>query len=406
MLSEKSRPVIEATAEAVAAHMDQITPKFYAHMFEAHPELLDGVFSRANQRSGEQAQALAGSIVKFAVHLLENPGTLPEAVLARIAHKHTALGIVEEQYQIVYENLFWAIAEVLGDAVTPEVAEAWTEVYWLMADALIKIEKGLYAKQANDRMWTEWRVASKVATGNAAVTFRLEPADDTPQTPGQAGGYVSVRLKVEDGLRQCRQYSLSEHADSTSERVITVKLDEGGEVSPVLIQNVEVGDVIEVSNPYGDITLDEDSQAPLVLATAGIGITPAAAILDRLAAQGSERRVSFLHGDASWEAVALREQVSASLGRLPNGEGRLFLGVTPDEQPEGFTAVEGLIDVEGVDLPEDGQYILCGPLAFMQSTRSKLIDAGVPATSIRYEIFGPDLWMLHDDAVDYHADAE
>ncbi len=393
MLSEKSRPVIEATAEAVAAHMDQITPKFYAHMFEAHPELLDGVFSRANQRSGEQAQALAGSIVKFAVHLLENPGTLPEAVLARIAHKHTALGIVEEQYQIVYENLFWAIAEVLGDAVTPEVAEAWTEVYWLMADALIKIEKGLYAKQANDRMWTEWRVASKEATGNAAVTFRLEPADDTPQTPGQAGGYVSVRLKVEDGLRQCRQYSLSEHAESTSERVITVKLDEGGEVSPVLIQNVEVGDVIEVSNPYGDITLDEDSQAPLVLATAGIGITPAAAILDRLAAQGSERRVSFLHGDASWEAVALREQVSASLGRLPNGEGRLFLGVTPDEQPEGFTAVEGLIDVEGVDLPEDGQYILCGPLAFMQSTRSKLIDAGVPATSIRYEIFGPDLWL-------------
>ncbi|XNZ00365.1 FAD-binding oxidoreductase [Micrococcus luteus] len=282
---------------------------------------------------------------------------------------------------------------MLGDAVTPEVAEAWTEVYWLMADALIKIEKGLYAKQANDKMWTQWKVASKEATGNAAVTFRLEPADDTPHTPGQASGYVSVRVKVEDGLRQCRQYSLSEHAESTSERVITVKLDEGGEVSPVLIQNVEVGDVIEVSNPYGDITLDEDSQAPLVLATAGIGITPAAAILDRLAEQDSERKVTFLHGDASWEAVALREQVSASLAQLPGGEGRLFLGVTPDEQPEGFTAVEGLIDLEGVDLPEDGQYILCGPLAFMQSTRSKLIDAGVPATSIRYEIFGPDLWL-------------
>ncbi|MCV7710715.1 globin domain-containing protein, partial [Micrococcus luteus] len=81
MLSEKSRPVIEATAAVVAEHMPEITPLFYAHMFEAHPELLDGVFSRANQRNGEQAQALAGSIVKFAVHLLENPGTLPEAVL-------------------------------------------------------------------------------------------------------------------------------------------------------------------------------------------------------------------------------------------------------------------------------------------------------------------------------------
>ena len=173
MLSEKSHPVIEATAAVVAEHMPEITPKFYAHMFEAHPELLDGLFSRANQRSGEQAQALAGSIVRFAVHQLEHPDSLPEAVLARIAHKHTALGITEDQYQIVYENLFWAIADVLGDAVTPEVAEAWTEVYWLMADALIKLEKGLYAKQANDKMWLDWKVASKEPTGNAAVTLSL-----------------------------------------------------------------------------------------------------------------------------------------------------------------------------------------------------------------------------------------
>lgn len=392
MLSEKSRPVIEATAGVVAEHMPEITPKFYAHMFEAHPELLDGVFSRANQRSGEQAQALAGSIVRFAVHLLEHPDTLPEAVLARIAHKHTALGIVEEQYPIVYENLFWAIGEVLGDAVTPEVAEAWTEVYWLMADALIKLEKDLYAKQANDKMWTDWRVVSKEPTGNAAVTFHFEPADDTPQTPGRPGGYLSVRVKLEDGLRQCRQYSLSDDAESTSQRVITVKLDEGGEVSPVLIQGVEVGDVIELSNPYGEITLDESS-APLVLMTAGIGITPAASILDALAEKGSDRTVRFLHGDASWDSVALRDQVTEALRSLPNAEAHLWLGVTPEQAPEGVTVHQGQIEVDQVELPEGAAYILCGPLAFMQSARSSLIDAGVPATSIRYEIFGPDLWL-------------
>lgn len=393
MLSEKSRPVIEATAAVVAEHMPEITPKFYAHMFEAHPELLDGVFSRANQRSGEQAQALAGSIVKFAVHLLEHPDTLPEAVLARIAHKHTALGIVPEQYQIVYENLFWAIADVLGEAVTPEVAEAWTEVYWLMADALIKIEEGLYAQQANTKMWTDWKVVAKEPTGNAAVTFRFAPADETPQTPGRPGGYLSVRLKVEDGLRQCRQYSLSDHAESTDERVITVKLDEGGEVSPVLIQNVEVGDVIELSNPYGDITLRDDAETPLVLATAGIGITPAAAILDTLASRGSQREVHLFHGDASWDSVALREQVAESLQAIENGTGRLWLGVPPQEAPAAFTTTEGLMEFDDVELPADASYLLCGPLAFMQATRSKLIDAGVPATSIRYEIFGPDLWL-------------
>ena len=392
MLSEKSRPVIEATAAVVAEHMPEITPKFYAHMFEAHPELLDGVFSRANQRNGEQAQALAGSIVKFAVHLLENPGTLPEAVLARIAHKHTALGITEDQYQIVYENLFWAIADVLGDAVTPEVAEAWTEVYWLMADALIKLEKGLYAKQANDKMWLDWKVVSKEPTGNAAVTFRFEPADDTPQTPGEAGGFVSVRVKVADGLRQARQSSLSDHAASTTERVITVKLDEAGEVSPVLIQNVEVGDVIELSNPYGEITPKDDS-APLMLATAGIGITPAASILSSLAEQGSDREVVVLHADASLESVALLGQLTESLSALPNAQAHLWLGVAPEQAPEGITVHEGRMDPSEIELPSGAEVILCGPLAFMQSTRSTLIDAGVPATSIRYEIFGPDIWL-------------
>ncbi|EZP37129.1 Hemoglobin-like flavoprotein [Micrococcus luteus] len=392
MLSEKSRPVIEATAAVVAEHMPEITPLFYAHMFEAHPELLDGVFSRANQRNGEQAQALAGSIVKFAVHLLENPGTLPEAVLARIAHKHTALGITEDQYQIVYENLFWAIADVLGDAVTPEVAEAWTEVYWLMADALIKLEKGLYAQQANDKMWLDWKVVSKEPTGNAAVTFRFEPADDTPQTPGEAGGFVSVRVKVADGLRQARQYSLSDHAASTTERVITVKLDEAGEVSPVLIQNVEVGDVIELSNPYGEITPKDDS-APLMLATAGIGITPAASILSSLAEQGSDREVVVLHADASLESVALLGQLTESLSALPNAQAHLWLGVAPEQAPEGITVHEGRMDPSEIELPSGAEVILCGPLAFMQSTRSTLIDAGVPATSIRYEIFGPDIWL-------------
>ena len=73
MLSEKSRPVIEATAAVVAEHMPEITPRFYAHMFEAHPELMDGTFSRANQRNGEQAQALAGSIVHFAVSMVRDP---------------------------------------------------------------------------------------------------------------------------------------------------------------------------------------------------------------------------------------------------------------------------------------------------------------------------------------------
>ena len=391
MLSAKSRPVIEATLPIVGARIGHITPKFYQRMFANRPELLDGMFSRANQRNGSQQQALAGSIAAFATHLVEHPDTLPEVVLLRIAHKHTSLGIVEEQYPIVYENLFAAIAEDLGDAATPEVVEAWSEVYWLMADALIAIEKGLYGQQANDQMWTNWTVTAKVPAGEDCVTFSLAPADDTPVTVAKPGQYVSVRVRLEDGLRQCRQYTLSDAVADTSGRVFTTKLDEGGEVSPFLHRNVQVGDVIELSNPYGDIVL-EDVDQPLVLATAGIGCTPAAAGLDALVRAGSQRRVVVLHADRAEQNWALREQMLESIAALPNAEFRLWLEDT-STLSDGATATRGIMDLSQVELPEDARVYLCGPLPFMRAIRSQAIDAGVPARDIHYEVFGPDLWL-------------
>lgn len=388
MLSEKSRPVIEATLPVIAGRLDEITPKFYRRLFDVHPELLDGMFSRANQKNGTQQRALAGGIVAFASHLLRDPNTLPEAVLSRIANKHTSLGVPEGGYPIVYEHLFAAIAEDLGDAVTPEVAEAWTEVYWLMADALIKLEKGLYARQANDEMWTSWRVTAKDAAGAGSITFRLTPADSTPVTRATPGQYVSVRVRLADGLRQARQYSLSDHVDSLTERVVTTKLDEGGEVSPYLHGSVNVGDVVELSNPYGDIEFD-DSDAPIVLATAGIGCTPSASILQSLARQVSDRRVLVLHAEQRAENWALEHQMRSAVEQLPNAELQLWL----EEAAADAGAEAGFMDLSGIDMPTGAKLYLCGPLPFMRSIRSQAISAGIPATDIHYEVFGPDVWL-------------
>src|SRR5215468_9397539 len=119
MLSDKSRPVIQATLPVVGAHIKDIAERFYKHLFTTHPELLDGTFNRGNQAEGTQQVALAGSVAAFATALVKTPDRLPENLLSRIAHKHASLGIRPEQYQIVHDNLFWAIKDVLGDAVTP-----------------------------------------------------------------------------------------------------------------------------------------------------------------------------------------------------------------------------------------------------------------------------------------------
>lgn len=237
MLSEPSTATVRATLPAVGAAIGDIADLFYRKLFDAHPELLRDLFNRGNQASGAQRQALAGSIAAFATQLVEHPGTRPDVMLDRIAHKHASLGVTAAQYDVVHTHLFAAIAEVLGDAVTSEVAAAWDEVYWLMANALITIEERLYAQQgvvAGD-VWRDWEVVSRTEETADVATFRIRPADGAPAPAFHPGQYVSVQVELSDGARQIRQYSLS-CAPGSAVRSFTVKRVHGdgapdGEVS-------------------------------------------------------------------------------------------------------------------------------------------------------------------------------
>lgn len=388
MLSEKSKPLIEATAPVIVERLPEIAPKFYQSMFDAHPELLDGVFSRANQKSGAQPLTLAGSVIAFAQHLLTHPDSYPDELLSRVAHKHTSLGIVEPQYQIVHDHLMGAIAADLGDALTPEIAEAWDEVYWLMAEALLKLERGLYASQANDVMFAPYRLAERTETGGDTVVFTFEPADETPMTPAIAGQYVSVKARMADGVEQPRQFTLIPGPEGT--RRIAVKKDMDGEVTPVL-HELPVGSELPISNPYGDVVLT-DSDAPLVFLSAGIGVTPMVSFLGNLAAEGSTREVRAIRVDPTDADAPLLSEQQEAVAKLTNGT--LERWTTKSEEGDHT----GRPDFSALEVSPDSHVYLCGRLGFMQDARSVLVESGVPGGNIRYEIFGPDLWMLHDDA--------
>ncbi len=128
MLSPRALPIVRQTLPAVAAAIPEITKLFYDKLFADHPELLSHLFNRGNQATGAQQQALAGSIAAFATAVVNNPDVPPESLLGRVAHKHASLGVTADQYEIVHTYLFAAIADVLGTAVTPEVASAWDEL--------------------------------------------------------------------------------------------------------------------------------------------------------------------------------------------------------------------------------------------------------------------------------------
>ncbi|MFE0728983.1 globin domain-containing protein [Streptomyces antibioticus] len=394
MLSEQSAATVRATLPAVGAAIGEITERFYAGLFAAHPELLRDLFNRGNQAAGTQRQALAGSIAAFAVHLLDHPGTRPDAMLGRIAHKHASLGITPEQYGIVHEHLFAAIADVLGEAVTPEVAAAWTEVYWLMANALIAIERRLYEESGGPRRRT-WQVVERVPETADVVTLRLRPLDGDPRPVAdfRAGQYVSVRVELPDGARQSRQYSLSA-APGSDVRQISVKRIPGdaatpaGEVSQHLHTRVRVGDELQLSEPYGDLVLDDSDGAPLLLASAGIGVTPIVAMLAHLADRGHGAPVTVVHADRSPADHALRADHEAYAAKLPESSVHLWY---EREAPEG--AATGLVDLTDVPVLPGTRAYLCGPLPFMRAVRTQLLTKGVAPSDIHYEVFGPDLWL-------------
>src|SRR4051812_17189207 len=287
MLTEKSRPVIEATLPVVGENIGKIAERFYQHLFGEHPELLDGTFNRGNQAEGTQQQALAGSVALFASALVGHPDHLPEHLLNRIAHKHASLGISPAQYQVVRDNLFWAIADVLGDAVTPEVVAAWDEVYWLMARALINQERGLYSARGvrPEIIWREWQGAGKGQETDDVVTFKGRRTHDRlgenppprpdvarPGQPPGGGGPPPQDSPTQADDREHGQFSV---------RRVRGDGKPGGEVPTPLCASGGVGDRLPPPPPFGDVVLDDSR--PVVFASAGIGITPMAGMLSHLA---------------------------------------------------------------------------------------------------------------------------
>jgi nitric oxide dioxygenase len=161
-------------------------------------------------------------------------------------------------------------------------------------------------------------------------------------------------------------------------------------VSSFLHQRVEVGDLLDVSAPAGDFVV-QSSDAPLLLASAGAGITTVLPIVELIARTQPQRKVIVAHADRTAQDHALRDVVQ-HVGRQIDD----FTTYTWYEHvdPEDRSSKHGLMDLSDVPLDDHVQVFTCGPLPFMRHVRSSLLARGVPADRIRYEVFGPDLWSV------------
>lgn len=387
MLTNAQRDLIKATVPLLESGGEALTTHFYRMMLSEHPEVRP-LFNQAHQASGDQPRALANGVLMYARHIdrLEALGPL----VRQVVNKHVALQILPEHYPIVGGCLLRAIREVLGaEIATDAVIDAWAVAYQQLADIFIGAEEQLYTENAAApggwRGARSFRVARKVVESAEITSFHLVPVEGGALLDHQPGQYIGMRLLL-DGEEVRRNYSLSALANGREYR-ISVKREVGGRVSNHLHDKVQVGDELELFPPSGEFTLSA-SDKPLALISAGVGITPALAMLD--AARHSGRPIHFIHCARNAEVHAFRDWVDAHAAEHP----QIRHYVCYSEPREGDRAdATGFLSRDLLEqwLPAERNldaYFL-GPKPFMAQVKRHLQALGVPAEQSRYEFFGP-----------------
>ncbi|KAJ4257966.1 hypothetical protein NW762_008103 [Fusarium torreyae] len=405
--------IVKSTAPVLKVHGETITSLFYKNLIGTYPQLRN-IFNLSHQNDGAQAKALAGAVLAYATHI-DNPQVLLSTI-ERIAQRHVSLGVSEDQYALVGEQLIKAIGQVLGDALTDDIADAWTAAYGQLADIFINREKQLYQEAGEWDGWRKFKIFKREKEADYITSFYLVPSDgEMPLPEFQPGQYVSLRISVPElgGIFQCRQYSMSKAPNGDYYRVSIKKesftlenKDEPlpGTVSNLLHNHYQVDDEVEMTYPRGEFWLDiEDAtkaDAPLVLISAGVGVTPLMSMLESVLgsprSKMTERPIVWLHAARNTKQMAFGEQVRSVLKKNENVETVIFLkNVEPSDKKGEDYDIEGRLDLDVFRetkeeiLENDGaQFFICGPAPWMVATRDKLQSMGVAHDQINMELFG------------------
>jgi len=241
--------------------------------------------------------------------------------------------------------------------------------------------------------WTGFRplrVARVVRETAAVSSIYLAAPDGAALPPARPGQYLTLRVGAAGQPAPVRSYSLSTVPDAAGYR-ISVKHEPHGAASSYLTGQLRAGALLDVAAPRGDFVLD-DSPDPVLLISAGIGVTPVLAMLHQLAAGPGTREVWWLYGARRPPVQPLAAEAHALLAALPHASEHVFYSQAqpPDiERQPGASAGRLTKDrLAGLGLPARASAYICGPDSFMADMREALTALGVGPDRIHTELFG------------------
>ncbi|MDR2283125.1 MAG: NO-inducible flavohemoprotein [Sphingobacterium sp.] len=396
--------LVKSTVPILKEHGVLLTSHFYKRMFVHNPELKH-VFNMGNQQNSKQQTALAMAVLAYAEHI-ENPAVLMPAV-DHIGHKHTSLDIRPEHYAIVGQHLIASISEVLGDAASPELLEAWTLAYQQLAAIMSGHEQKIYSQQtAKKGGWTGWRpfvVRERVKESNEITSFYLYPSDGGDVADYLPGQYISLRLFLPElNLLQPRQYSISCSPNRKYYR-ISVKREAGsqhpdGMISNRLHDHIYAGDIVELTAPAGSFVLNKQTPSRKVFISGGVGQTPLLSMLEDIVATPDTQGVppvTWIHGCRSEQVHAFKDKIAEICTSYKQLDQHIFY---ENEQSPAKNHYQGRVELEILKneiLKPETDYYICGPAPFISKHYEFLIANGVPVETIHFEEFGPASLQLN-----------
>jgi ferredoxin-NADP reductase len=217
----------------------------------------------------------------------------------------------------------------------------------------------------------------------------LAAADGTALPTPRAGQYLTLRVTAAGQPAPVRSYSLSSAPDASTYR-ISVKHEPHGAASTYLNFNLRPGAVLDVAAPRGDFVLD-DGAGPVLLISAGIGVTPVLSMLHDLAGCRSEREVWWIHGARGPHEHPFAAEAHTLLAALPRAREHIFYSAaTPPERRHDHAAPGRLSkdQLAGLGVPASASAYVCGPASFMTNMQQALTAIGVAPARIHTELFG------------------
>ncbi len=254
---------------------------------------------------------------------------------------------------------------------------------------------GLASSSPSAPAWEGFRWAKVVEVHretHEVTSVVLADLERSPFPSALPGQYLVLRcLPEESSTPLIRSYSISGAADLGTYR-ISVKRGTGPG-SRHIVDTTQVGDKLEISAPRGEFILRPGGR-PVVLLSAGIGVTPVLSMLHALASKSTEspREVWWIHAARSAKEHVFAEEARQLLAAIPGSHSAIaYSKPDPTDRHENDLIVQGhwdLASLRKLGIPVEADFYVCGPPAFLKDMNRDLISLGAPQNAIHQEVFG------------------